>query len=363
MRKLNEKGFAFSTMLYGTLALLTLTLYVVLDVSKSSYDDTYFYGDTIELKLLECSHSEINLEKCYSSGNMNCDATRYHACLGVSDDTTTPQNRVIAESLKEKVVETGDGLYKDTRADNRYYYKGDNVNNYISYLGKTWRIVSIESDGSLRLISTTPINEMWHSGGIGGIVWKNSALNQLLNDRVSDTGYAKDIPERDSGEWLSTFVYPSDKVGTTFSLDDFTRQKNNQSNIEDSKIVSYNSVGVLSIDDYIKASNNMNCTVNMLETTGCTSWLSQYGGWTNNINAEAVGYITVGGTVVEDPEENSTLYDTNYIYYFDSTQGKILTAPCGETKTVYPVLYINRNHVLVENSSHAGTQSHPYGVE
>ena len=35
MKKLNEKGFAFSTMLYGTLALLTLTLYVILDVSKT----------------------------------------------------------------------------------------------------------------------------------------------------------------------------------------------------------------------------------------------------------------------------------------------------------------------------------------
>ena len=47
--KLNNKGFAFSTMLYGTLALITLILYIILGINKGASDEIYFYGDEIQI--------------------------------------------------------------------------------------------------------------------------------------------------------------------------------------------------------------------------------------------------------------------------------------------------------------------------
>lgn len=56
------------------------------------------------------------------------------------------------DMLKENVVDEGDGLYKDIYEDGRYFYKGTNPNNYITFNNETWRILSVETDGSLKII-------------------------------------------------------------------------------------------------------------------------------------------------------------------------------------------------------------------
>ena len=47
------------------------------------------------------------------------------------------------------IVTTGDGLYKDEYEEGRYFYKGANVNNYITFNNEVWRIVSIEADKTI----------------------------------------------------------------------------------------------------------------------------------------------------------------------------------------------------------------------
>ena len=83
-----------------------------------------------------------------------------------------------------EVVTTGDGLYKDEYED-RYFYKGKNVNNYITFNNEVWRIVSIEADKTIKIMRDASIgNRAWDEGGgtYGSNNWARPAdLNTYLN--------------------------------------------------------------------------------------------------------------------------------------------------------------------------------------
>ncbi len=333
--KLNNKGFAFSTMLYGTLAIITLVLYAILNIAKSSTDTTYYYGDIIRNKLNECVDEEIQLENCYSTISGTCDTTSYHACLGINDNTSTYTGIIASEKLKDLKVTSGDGLYEDSNSPRRYIYRGTTVNNYIQYSGKLWRIVSVESNGNLKLIDySNPINIKWHNetnGASDNLEFKNSTLKNSL-----DSQYIRaltDMSKVTSGRWEAVLIYPSLSVSTHFSLNDYYTLKSNQ--VEES--VFYSNVGILSIEDYMNASTTANCQANLLEATGCNSWIAEYKGWTINLNAE--------------------ITSANVAYHF-GTNNKLIEENVSSEIDVYPVIYLDRNIVIDGN----GTISSPYIV-
>ena len=55
-------------------------------------------------------------------------------------------------NLKKDVVATGDGLYPDPTEEGKYVYKGGNPNNYIKLGSDMYRIISIETDGTIKVI-------------------------------------------------------------------------------------------------------------------------------------------------------------------------------------------------------------------
>jgi len=65
--------------------------------------------------------------------------------------------KITPSDLKNEIVTSGDGLYKDANIENRYYYRGANPNNYITFNNETWRIVSLENDGTLKIIKNDSI--------------------------------------------------------------------------------------------------------------------------------------------------------------------------------------------------------------
>ena len=54
--------------------------------------------------------------------------------------------------LLKEVVTNGDGLYKDEYEQGKYFYRGINPNNYITFNNETWRILSLEDDDTLKII-------------------------------------------------------------------------------------------------------------------------------------------------------------------------------------------------------------------
>ncbi len=65
-----------------------------------------------------------------------------------------------AESLKSKVVTSGDGLYLDITEVDRYIYKGVNPDNYIKLGNDLYRIISIESDNTLKVVKDKMVSSM-----------------------------------------------------------------------------------------------------------------------------------------------------------------------------------------------------------
>ncbi len=65
-----------------------------------------------------------------------------------------------ADILKKNVVTSGDGLYVDSTIDGRYIYRGANPNNYIKLGDDLYRIISIEKDGTIKVIKQDSIGSM-----------------------------------------------------------------------------------------------------------------------------------------------------------------------------------------------------------
>ena len=85
--------------------------------------------------------------------------------------------------IEVPVVDDGDGLYEDEYEDGRYFYKGGNPNNYVTFNGEEagWRIVSIEPDGTIKIMRINIIgNQLWDSSTSNN--WARPAtLNTYLN--------------------------------------------------------------------------------------------------------------------------------------------------------------------------------------
>ena len=86
------------------------------------------------------------------------------------------------------IVTSGDGLYKDEYED-RYFYKGTNPNNYITFNGEKagWRIISIEYDGTIKIMKDTELEAMtWDDANTQN--WTSPAsLNTYLNSTYINT--------------------------------------------------------------------------------------------------------------------------------------------------------------------------------
>ena len=81
--------------------------------------------------------------------NYNGQYFLYTPYLKCGDDYVTSY---LVDVIKEsKLNDNKDGLYP---VDNYYIYKGENPNNYIKFAGGIWRIVKVETDGSIKIIQT-----------------------------------------------------------------------------------------------------------------------------------------------------------------------------------------------------------------
>ena len=137
-------------------------------------------------------------------------------------------NKVITNN---PTASAGDGLYN---IGNEYIFKGVNVNNYVIYSGMTWRILKLNIDGSIYMISEDNVNDfMW---GAKDSNYKTSNIRKWLNNTGENTGVMYNNLTN-SQEFL---------VPGTICLDEVS----NISNFKcDNKIVN-DFIGLPSISDY-----------------------------------------------------------------------------------------------------------------
>ena len=255
----------------------------------------------------------------------------------------------------QQVVTSGDGLYKDNTADIRYYYRGANPNNYIRFAGSLWRIISIESDGRMKIISTTSGTQMYdaasrnHSNycttaygcnawGLkipntnGGPLARVATINTYLNGT-----YLTNLKRNDTFGLVENTIFYAGGIDSSIHSD----YKANQIRTLEQSVKETSTVGLITLSDYMKASTSSTCTTynSALDDNGgkCKS--------NNWLNPTQYVYIMT-------PRIN-----TSQIVMAIGTSGIVgFWANEGNKKAHYPVVYLDATLPI----GGTGTQTDPF---
>ena len=228
------------------------------------------------------------------------------------------------EPAGDKIIEDA-GLEKDPY-ECRYFFTGRNPNNYITFNDEKagWRIISVECDGTIKIMRTANIGNMaWDTSGSED--WARPAsLNTYLNETYYNGLNATAKSQIVSKDWsIGAVIEDNNDLG-------------DQVNDENSK--KWNGkIALPTASEYIRVnSNKSNCGTFSLVSSNCalTNWSSVDFWWTLTANAYGFSaYLTYDGHF----EKDTVSYDG---------------------PAVRPSLYLSSEVTL----SGSGTQSDPYTI-
>ena len=292
---------------------------------------------------------------------------------------------------KVEVVNNGDGLYKDEYEDGRYLYKGKNPNNYIKLSNAMYRIVSIESDGTIKVVKEDSVvkmaydlvnNNRYNASGYcnssehGCNIWGsnrtmlNSAgenINYMVRSHGDEQAYPLPNNEASLNTYLNTTFYYSIpeptkskiakhyfNVGITVSGSEDIKET-----LDGEKEYKWEGyVAVINISDYIRASSDKNCTsgYNYVDVIGGSCNQNNY------LSKNDIRFWTLGINSLGDyGDQNKYTMRVNTVYNGYISECALGNCTWAEYDEVYayPVFYLKKDITL----NGAGTKSDPYVIE
>ena len=246
----------------------------------------------------------------------------------------TPGEQVASEQLTSNLVTSGDGLYEDTYEPGRYVYKGANPNNYITFNNEEWRIISVEADGTLKIIKNASIGNMSFDTTNSDNWTRPSTLNTYLNNDYYNALNSNAQNQIQSYDFSLGSVMDGNA--------DLAGQ------IADEKKIKWTGkIGLISASDYLRANTNMEQCGNMYldyndyHTNGICKM-------TNYLFESDVSYWTI----------SPSARDTNIMITVHSN-GSFWGRFPNQIFAVYPVLYLKSDITL----SGEGTKANPYIIK
>ena len=178
---------------------------------------------------------------------LTCGYAAFQTNLNITAKGNIVQKEITIDDLKNKVVTSGDGLYIDAYEVNRDIYKGRNPDNYILLNDELWRIVAIESDGTLKVKRDEGLgNRTWDaSTTLGSNNWgRPSDINNYLNNQY--------------------YISLSDDTKSLITKHDFNigpvilQNEDLRAQIQSENSVTWNgNVGLISLSDFLRANSNV----------------------------------------------------------------------------------------------------------
>ena len=240
-----------------------------------------------------------------------------------------PVTGMTSDDLKALAVTEGDGLYADEYEEGKYTYKGANPNNYITFNNETWRILSIDGDGRIKIVR-----------------------DELLSNRAFDSTNSNnwdrpsDIKTYLNGEYLDSITVNKEKiVPSTWSIGKVTSGNNDLAG----QIASENetqsqeaSVGLITVSEYLRANTNTglcgNLSLNDNNRATCktTNWLFKE---------------TIYWTISPDSRDSFNVFSV-------SGSGYVLNYNAYTTRAVLPAITLSSDISL----SGSGTAGDPYKI-
>jgi len=257
-----------------------------------------------------------------------------------SDESgVTPSGPSASDTLIENVVTEGDGLYADTYEPGRYMYKGTDPSNYITFSNQIWRIISVESDGTLKIMKKDSIGNrvVDTTGGAYGLNdWARPAdLNTYLNvtyynDNTKLSEEAKSLIQSHTWPIGGVITYNADLPAQIISENGTTWTGN---------------IGLISVSEYLRANTNM----------------EQCGNFKLNEN----NYYICNKTNYIVPKSDflwtiSPLKDEIHAMWSVSFEGDVMGFNANDDDSfVHPVVYLKSDITL----SGSGTLDDPFVIE
>lgn len=220
------------------------------------------------------------------------------------------------DKLKEDLVTEESGLYK---TDNGYIYRGSKVKNHLTFYGNSYRIVSIDKDGILKLVRTEPemTTRRWdnkfnvetnHASGKN--IYKDSVmLDMLLNDYSNVKKISLDAKKQ--------VVAYDVCVGKRSVLNDAIDDTVDCSELLEDQVIS-----LLNISDYAKASLDPDCT--NLRSRSCKNYNYLYdvalSTWTMNASSDNTYDVMYLSDGIMEVQTANTYAEYNYVIYIDGNQ-------------------------------------------
>ena len=267
-----------------------------------------------------------------------------------------------ADILKKNVVTSGDGLYVDNTVDGRYIYRGGKPNNYIKLGDDLYRIISLEKDGTIKVIKKDSIgNKAWDKENArystnsddfctskygckswgSSITTLDSAGNNVTQMPWEVNGTLKNLPDKEASlnTYLNNDFYNSlsDEVKSLvvekeWNIGPTAYNKTLEESIKEESIYKWKGkVALMNVTDYVKSScYNNSATHNYLFSNNLEWTVSPYA----HSNAIDVFNVNVGGAL-----SSNSAYISGY--------------------GVRPALYLSAKTTL----SGEGSEADPYKVE
>ncbi len=230
------------------------------------------------------------------------------------------------------IVTSGNGLYRDAQDASRYIYRGASPNNYVTFNGQTWRILSIEPDGTYKIIyNGVYTNAKYDDDSAGLLTYTATNIRATLNTTFYNgmTATAKTqvtAHNFDAGRvtyWSDT---PNNTIAQTITQEKATPVSQ--------------TVALPIITDYLRASTSC---------TDATKWSTIQESYTCKNNNWM--YISSTTYWVMNP------YSATRARY-QNTNGAVSVYLSNENRGVRPVVYLKATTTFAGN----GTSSAPYTI-
>ena len=301
--------------------IFTLGLFIASSVSVLAV--TYFPSNDVIYDNTESGLSSTNVQGAIDE--------LYETCK-----TPSTGGSLILERVP--VVSSGDGLYADEYENGRFFYKGANPNNYITFNNEQsgWRIISIEPDKTIKIMKDKIIDSLlaWNSGTAPGVnAWD---LPATLNTYLNRTYY---------NNLISTAR--NQIVSNNFSIGfaDYSYDMNTQVNSENSNKW-YGKVALPTLSEYIRTnSDKNNCGILYSYNVNYRSCVNT--GWMDTISVEYWWLLT--------PEYGSS----SDVFYVMSNGGNATNWASNGAGAfgVRPVVYLSSEVRIISGD---GSQNNPY---
>lgn len=234
--------------------------------------------------------------------------------------------------IKDTLVTTGIGLYKE---NDKYVMKGEVKNNYLSILGKMYRIISIDEKGNIRLIEEEASNNVVWDNRYNSELNKNTGFNQYvlpnnIDSRIKEKLQVYYDNSKNFPDEMKQYVVLQDVCVGGRTPEDVSKDGSTECKVK----VEKQHVSTIAAYEFLAASLDQNC--NRTDARACKNfnWLTKLGNkaWTV--------------TPYEGTDSKAYTFDFN-----------IMDDDCNSTNTLYAVINI---YSKVKYVSGNGTSQDPY---